>query len=58
MRVEPGSPAKSPPVANKTKQWMSTLKTLRDEIMIALKQDQWYPTHILQHSNVKDLIQT
>ena len=37
-------------------QLMSTLKTLRDDIMIAMKQDQWYPTHILQHSNVKDLI--
>ena len=24
--------------------------------MTALKQDHWYPTHILQHSNVKDLI--
>ena len=32
------------------------MTTLRDEIVTALKQDQCYPTHHLQHSNVKDLI--
>ena len=44
------------PEVKTNKQWMSTLTTLRDEIVIALQQDQWYPTHRLQHSNVKDLI--
>ena len=35
---------------------MNTMTTLRDEIAAAMEQGQWYPTHGLQHANVKDLI--